>query len=138
MRWIEAFHIIAMVAWFAGLFYLPRLFVYHTTSSDEISIKRFKIMEWRLYWCITMPAAVLTTFFGLLLIALRYEHYAYATWLHVKLVLALGLWIYHIYLAVLLRDFAKGNNRHSERFYRIINEVPTVFLISIVLLAVVK
>lgn len=138
MLWIKAFHIIFMVMWFAGLFYLPRLFVYHAASADAISIERFKVMEWRLYWCITTPGAVLTTLCGIIMIVMGYQYYAHALWLQVKLALALGLWIYHIYLAFLLKRFATDRNRHSPRFYRILNEVPTLFLISMVILAVVK
>lgn len=138
MLWIKAFHIIFMVMWFAGLFYLPRLFVYHAASEDRISLERFKVMEWRLYWCITMPGAVLTTLLGITLMIMGYQYYAHALWLHVKLTLALGLWIYHIYLAFLLKRFAQDSNRHSQRFYRILNEVPTLFLLSMVILAVVK
>ncbi len=95
-------------------------------------------MEWRLYWCITTPGAVLTTLFGITLMIMGYQYYAHALWLHVKLTLALGLWIYHIYLAFLLKRFARDSNRHSQRFYRILNEVPTLFLLSMVILAVVK
>ncbi len=138
LLWVKAFHVIFMVMWFAGLFYLPRLFVYHAASSDKVSLERFKVMEWRLYWCITTPGAILTTLFGLTLMFARHHYYVHAMWLHIKLALVLGLWIYHAYLVLLLRDFAADNNQHSERFYRIINEVPTLFLISIVILAVVK
>ncbi len=95
-------------------------------------------MERRLYWGITMPGAVLTTVFGVWMITLAYSYYMHALWLHIKLVLALGLWIYHIYLAFLVKGFAEDRNRHSPKFYRILNEVPTVFLISMVILAVVK
>ncbi|MBY0378062.1 MAG: CopD family protein [Gammaproteobacteria bacterium] len=138
MLWIKAFHVIFMVMWFAGLFYLPRLFVYHAVSEDRISIERFKVMEWRLYWCITTPGAILTTLCGISLMIMGYSYYAHALWLHIKLALALGLWGYHIYLAVLLKHFAADKNRHSQRFYRVLNEVPTLFLISMVILAVVK
>ncbi len=138
MLWIKAFHIIAMVMWFSGLFYLPRLFVYHAKSQDTISLERFKVMEWRLYWCITTPGAILTTLFGIILMIMGYAYYSHAIWLHIKLALAVGLWIYHIYLAFLLKAFARDANRHSGHFYRILNEIPTLFLIAMVLLAVVK
>ncbi len=138
MLWIEAFHVICVVAWFAGLFYLPRLYVYHAAATDTISIERFKIMERRLYWGIATPAAILTTLFGAILIYLHYQYYLHAAWMHLKLTLAVGLWIYHIYLAKLLKQFARDDNHHSERFYRILNEVPTLFLISMVILVVVK
>ena len=138
MLWIKALHIIAMVMWFSGLFYLPRLFVYHAKSQDTLSLERFKVMEWRLYWCITTPGAILTTLLGIILMMMSYAYYSQATWLHIKLALAVGLWIYHIYLAFLLKAFARDMNRHSSRFYRILNEIPTLFLIAMVLLAVVK
>lgn len=134
---LKAFHIIAMVAWFAGLFYLPRLFVYHADSKDEISITRFKIMESRLYYAITWPAAVLTTLLGLWMIYL-YPFYMKMGWLYAKLAFVALLWIYHLSCGHYLKAFAEDRNRKKARFYRIFNELPTLLLISIVLLVVIK
>lgn len=138
MLWIKAFHIIAMVAWFAGLFYLPRLFVYHADCADKISIDRFKIMERRLYYGITWPAAILTSILGFTLIGLNPNYYLNAGWLHFKLGLVILVWAYHLSCGHYLRVFACGLNRNSAKFYRVFNELPTLLLIGIVVLAVVK
>ncbi|MBS0352053.1 MAG: protoporphyrinogen oxidase HemJ [Proteobacteria bacterium] len=138
MRWILAFHIIFMVAWFAGLFYLPRLFMYHTLSVDSISINRFKIMERKLFYMIMTPAGILTTLFGVWLMVLGWAGYQSQGWLHLKLVLVLLLWIYHGYCGYLLKLFRKNNNQKTAHFYRWFNEIPTLLLIVIVILAVVK
>ena len=135
---IKAFHIIAMVAWFAGLFYLPRLFVYHAEAHDKISLERFKIMERRLYYAITWPAAVLTTVFGFWLITYHSSYYFNAKWMHAKLALVLLLWIYHGLCGYFVKQFAKDINIKGHRFYRLFNEVPTVMLIAIVMLVVLK
>ena len=135
---IKALHIISMVAWFAGLFYLPRLFVYHTDAQDNISLERFKIMERRLYYGITWPSGVFTTVFGLLLIAYNPDYYLKAGWMHAKLSLIILLWVYHLTCGAFLKRFARDENTHKARFYRIFNEMPTFFLISIVLLVVIK
>ncbi len=138
MLWIKAFHIIAMVAWFAGLFYLPRLFVYHAESRDEPSLARFKIMERRLYYGITWPAALLTTGLGLILFSYNTQYYAKAGWMHAKLSLVLLLWIYHLACGYFLKQFAQDKNQRNSRFYRIFNELPTLLLLAIVLLVVLK
>lgn len=138
MLWVKAFHIIAVVAWFAGLFYLPRLFVYHADTHDKISIDRFKIMERRLYYGITWPAGLLTTCLGIILIAYNPSYYLKAGWLHAKLALVLLLWSYHLLCGHYLKSFAKDSNPKSSRFYRLFNELPTLLLISIVLLVVIK
>ena len=138
MLLIKAFHIIALVAWFAGLFYLPRLFVYHSTAEDCISLNRFKIMERRLYYGITWPAAILTTVFGLWLIYFNMDYYLKAGWMHAKLSLVLLLWIFHLTCGYYLKVFARDKNKKSSRFYRMFNEFPTILLISIVILVVVK
>ena len=138
MLFVKAFHIIAMVAWFAGLFYLPRLFVYHAAARDTISLERFKIMEKRLYYGITWPAAVLTTAMGLWLISYNLSYYLNAGWMHAKLSLVIWLWGYHLLCGHYLKAFARRENRKSSRFFRIFNEIPTLLLISIVLLVVVK
>jgi putative membrane protein len=138
MLWIKAFHIIFMVTWFSGLFYLPRLFVYHAMSSDEISNARFKIMERKLYFGITTPGAVFTIIFGLWLLSFNPSLYMQASWMYAKLGLVMLLVFFHIYLGKLLWDFKYNNNRHSHVFYRWLNEVPVIFLICIILLVVIQ
>ncbi|HAZ7574527.1 protoporphyrinogen oxidase HemJ [Legionella sp. PATHC032] len=138
MLFIKAFHIIALVAWFAGLFYLPRLYVYHAESQDKISVDRFKIMERRLYYGITWPAALATSLLGLWLLTYNLSYYLKAGWMHMKLALVLLLWIYHLICGHYLKAFALGNNTKSSRFYRFFNEMPTLLLVGIVLLVVVK
>lgn len=131
MLWIKAFHIIFMVTWFAGLFYLPRLFVYHATSEDAVSRERFKIMERKLFFGIMTPGAILTIGFGLWL-WLGYGFYG--GWLHAKLFLVAVLVAYHVYCGKLLFDFRHDRNRHGHVFYRWLNELPVVLLVAIVLL----
>lgn len=138
MPWIKALHIIAMVAWFAGLFYLPRLFVYHADAKDTISIERFKIMEHRLYYYIMLPAALLTLFFGFILLSFSANYYSHATWMHLKLGLVAILVIFHLYCGKCLHDFKQDNNHHSSLFYRWLNELPTLLLIAIVIIAEVQ
>ncbi len=138
MLWYKAWHIIAMVAWFAGLFYLPRLFVYHANTEDEISLKRFTIMERRLYYGIMWPAAVFTTFFGLAMVFQAKQYYLDQHWFHWKMAMVLFLWVYHGYCGHYLRLFAAQKNKHTSRFYRVFNEMPTIVLIGVVLLVVLK
>jgi protoporphyrinogen IX oxidase len=138
LKWLLALHVISMVCWFAGLFYLPRLFVYHTNAKDSISIERFKIMERRLYYCITTPAALLTTFFGLWLLSLDYSYYATLNWMHLKLLLVAILWAYHIACGYYTYQFKQDNNRKHEKFFRFFNEIPTILLIAIVILVIVQ
>ncbi|MFI4919826.1 MAG: protoporphyrinogen oxidase HemJ [Legionellales bacterium] len=138
MLFIKAFHIIAVVAWFAGLFYLPRLFVYHAEAQDSISLDRFKVMEKRLYYAITWPAAVVTTVLGLWLIGLNPSFYLKSGWMHAKLSLVLVLWGYHLACGHYLKLFSKNQNSKSDLFFRLFNEVPTVLLVGIVILVVVK
>lgn len=133
-----AFHIIAVVAWFAGLFYLPRLFVYHAASDDHISLERFKIMEYKLFWYIMTPAGVLASVLGVWLFLLNWQAYMLLGWMHAKLFLVLLLWVYHIYCGYLLQQFAAGHNRFSSKFYRFFNELPTIILVAVVILVVVK
>lgn len=138
MQWILALHIIFMVTWFAGLFYLPRLFVYHAMSDDTISIERFKIMERKLYYGITTPGAVLTIVFGIWLLAMNFHAYMQMGWMHLKLLLVLLLIFYHLYCGKLYHSFKNDKNCHGHVFYRWINEIPIVFLFAIVILVVVK
>ena len=135
MLWIKALHIIFMVTWFAGLFYLPRLFVYHALATDAPSLERFKTMERKLYYGIMAPGALLTIAFGAWL---WWGYGLGGSWLHAKLALVVLLVGYHVYCGFLILDFKHGRNRHGHVFYRWLNEVPVVFLIAIVILAVVK
>lgn len=139
MLWVKAFHIIAMVTWFSGLFYLPRLFVYHALSEDPLSQARFSTMERKLYYGIMTPGALFTLILGLwLLQGYGWAAYKTALWLHLKLTLVLILILFHLYCGYLRRQFQKNQNQHSHVFYRWLNEVPTLILISIVILTVVK
>ena len=139
MLWIKTFHIVFMVTWFAGLFYLPRLFVYHAMSEDKISNDRFKIMERKLFYGIMTPGAILTIVLGLwLLHDYAWQAYKNASWLHWKLTLVLTLVIYHIYCGYLVFKFKKDANSHSHVFYRWLNEFPVLVLIGSVALVIVK
>ncbi|HVA54816.1 MAG TPA: CopD family protein [Gammaproteobacteria bacterium] len=135
MSWVLAFHIIFMVTWFAGLFYLPRLFVYHAEASDEISLRRFETMERRLFIIMNIGATGTIIFGSWLLLGWWLPP---PVWLYVKLALVVLLIIYHIYCHKLLMDFRHNINRHSSRFYRWFNEIPGLLLIAIVILVVVK
>lgn len=136
--WVKAFHIIAMVAWFAGLFYLPRLFVYHVEINDEPGLERFEIMERRLYYAIMWPAAVTTTLLGLWLLFSSPSYYLHAPWMHAKLSLVILLWMFHWLCGRYRKKFLLRCNTHSQRFYRFFNEIPTLLLIAIVCLVTVK
>lgn len=139
MLLLKSLHLIFMVTWFAGLFYLPRLFVYHSMSSDDVSINRFKTMERKLYFGIMTPGAVLTLVFGAWLAAINgWGFYMEQTWFKVKLILLLLLAGYHIYCGKLLQDFKHDRNSHSHVWYRWFNEIPVIFLIAIILLTVYK
>ena len=138
MLWVKSFHIIFMVTWFAGLFYLPRLYVYHAMSSDEISNERFKIMERKLFFGITTPGMIFTIIFGLWLLSYNMHGYMQAGWMHMKLTLVLLLVLYHCYLGKLYFDFKNNRNKHGHVFYRILNEIPVFILAGIVILVVVK
>ena len=140
MLWFKAFHIIFVICWFAGLFYLPRLYVYHaqTNNSATKTIETFKIMEWKLFWYITTPAAILTGLFGWAVIFTNYHYYEHLNWLHIKLILVLVLYGFHFYLGKLLIDFRYNKNKHSHKFYRYLNEIPSALLVIIVLLAVIQ
>jgi protoporphyrinogen IX oxidase len=135
--WVKAFHLIFMVTWFAGLFYLPRLFVYHAQATDRDGIERFKIMERKLFFGIMTPGAVLTIAFGLWL-WLGYGIGRNAGWLHAKLAIVLLLVAYHVWCGKLVRDFKHDRNTRSHVWYRWFNEVPVLFLFAVVILVVVK
>jgi putative membrane protein len=136
--WLKALHIIFVVTWFAALFYLPRLFVYHSSSTDAISRDRFKVMEGKLYRVIMRPSMLLATGFGLWLLFLGWNGFAGSGWLWVKLTAVVALLGYHHYCARLVRAFAADANPHSETFYRWFNELPALVLILVVIMVVVK
>jgi putative membrane protein len=135
--WIKALHIIAMVCWFAGLFYLPRLFVYHALSDDATSRERFCVMERKLYRGIMLPSMILTLVLGLWLLYLN-PVWLKMGWLHAKLLLVVILIGYHHACGAMLKRFARGENGRSHVFYRWFNEVPVLILLLIVVLVVVK
>ena len=135
MLWIKSFHVIFMVTWFAGLFYLPRLFVYHAMSDDKISTERFKIMERKLFYGIMTPGGVLTVILGLWM----WLGYGISgTWMHIKFALVLLLIAYHIYCGKLLLDFKHDRNTRGHIFYRWFNEFPVLLMVAIIILVVVK
>ena len=139
LAYIKAFHIIAVIAWMAGLLYLPRLFVYHASSKiGSEQSETFKVMEWRLLRFITTPAMLATWVFGLILAFSPLVNWSQDGWLHAKLVLVVILTGFSGLLAKWTKDFASDRNTRSPRFYRIANEVPTVLMIIIVILVVVR
>ncbi|HQW82600.1 MAG: CopD family protein [Rhodanobacteraceae bacterium] len=140
MLWLKAFHIIFVVTWFAGLFYLPRLFVYHVGASDEVSHQRFVVMERRLLG-ITHLGGALAAGFGTALLIWWLMHtpdYVKQGWLHAKLTLVALLFIYHVSMARFVGHFRERRNTRSERWFRVYNEVPALLLIGIVVLVVVR
>ena len=135
MEMIKAWHIIVMVTWFAALFYLPRLFVYHAMSDDKISQERFKVMERKLFYGIMTPGGIITIALGLWL----WLGYGFSGgWLHAKVTLVGALVIYHIYCGKLLLDFKHDRNKHSHVFYRWFNEAPVFALVGIIILVELK
>lgn len=139
MLWAKAFHIIFVVTWFAALFYLPRLFVYHAACNDEAGNERFKIMERKLYRGIMIPSAILTFIFGAWTLSdYSWQQMTVMHWLHVKLLLVVGLYIYHDYCGKIVKQFSKDENTRSHVFYRWFNEIPVIILIAVVILVVVK
>lgn len=136
MLWLKAFHIVFVVTWFAGIFYLPRLFIYHAAATDAPGIERFQMMERRLFGIMTIGAS-LTLLFGLAMMVVTPALLA-TGWLRVKLLLVLSLIAYHAGCYRLMVDLRLGRNRRSPTWYRIFNEVPALLLIAIVILAVVK
>ena len=136
--WLKALHIIAMVCWFAGLFYLPRLFVYHAMSEDQTSSERFCVMERKLYRGIMLPSMIATLIFGIWLISLNPGYYFSQGWMHAKLTLVILLIGYHHVCGAQLKRFARGENQRSHVFYRWFNEAPVLVLFAVVILVVVK
>ena len=134
MLWIKSFHLIFMVTWFAGLFYLPRLFVYHAMSEDEISNQRFKIMERKLYNGIMTPAAIVTLASGFWLLSYGF----WGKWMVLKLLIVAAVVVYHIWCGIVIKRFAADQNQKSHVYYRVLNEVPVLMMVPIVILVVVK
>jgi putative membrane protein len=136
MLWLKAFHVIFVVTWFAGLFYLPRLFIYHAAATDQIGIERFVVMERRLFMIMTIGAA-LAAVLGAAMVA-RAPGYLLMGWLQLKLALVVSLIGYHLWCYRLMSDLRGRRNLRSDRWYRWFNEVPALLLLAIVVLAVVK
>lgn len=136
--WYKALHIFFMIAWMAGIFYLPRLMVYNAETNDAAVKSQLNIMQKRLWFFIT-PFAFLTLIFGILSIAqYGYDWFKASKWMHIKLALVALFYIYHAYLFVLMRRFNAGTNTHGARFYRFLNEAPVLALLAIVILAIIK
>ena len=136
--WLKAFHIISVVTWFAAIFYLPRLFVYHADATDEISRERFKIMERKLYRGIMTPSMVVVIALGLWMLFMNAGFYFSQGWMHAKLTLVALLVVYHFYCGHLLNVFKEDRNTRSHVFYRWFNEVPVFILLGVVILVVVR
>ena len=136
MLWLKAFHIVFVVTWFAGIFYLPRLFMYHALATDTVSIERFQTMEKRLFGIMTI-GATLTLLFGVSMVSVA-PGLLQAGWLHAKLTLVVLLIGYHHACGPLLKKFERGENRRSHKWFRVFNEVPVFLMLGIVVLVVVK
>ena len=134
MLWYKTLHIVFMVTWFAGLFYLPRLFVYHALSDDKISRDRFMVMERKLFWGIMTPGAILTIIFGILLI----QYHEFLLWLKIKIFLVALLGLYHVWCGKIMLDFKNGRNTHGHVWFRVFNEVPVLLLFVIIYLVIFK
>ena len=135
---IKSLHLIAVISWMAGLLYLPRIFVYHSENSNEIVVSVFKTMERKLFYYIMMPAMFLSWLFGLILISLIGFENLGNLWLQLKFVFVILLTIYHFYLGSLLNKFSLDQNQKSSKFYRYINEIPTILLILIIFIVIFK
>jgi protoporphyrinogen IX oxidase len=138
MLWIKAFHLIAVICWFAGLFYLPRLFVYHAMSEDEASRERFKIMERKLYRGIMTPSLLTTFVLGVWMLYLNWDFYKTQNWMWAKLFLAALLIGYNHWCGYHLKKFAQDKNTRSHIYFRWFNEIPVLILIAVVILVIVR
>ncbi|HET8731605.1 MAG TPA: protoporphyrinogen oxidase HemJ [Moraxellaceae bacterium] len=136
--WLKALHVIAVVTWFAGLFYLPRLFVYHAMADDKVGADRFKIMERKLYRGIMWPSLVLTVTLGCWMLAGNWAFYRTQGWMHLKLALVASLIAYHLACGHFVRTFRDDRNTRSHVFFRIFNELPVIGLVGIVILVIVR
>lgn len=139
MLWVKALHVISIIAWMAGLFYLPRLFVYHVNAEmGSVQSETFKVMERRLYWAITTPAMVASWVFGLWLVFWYGAGDWWAVWSWAKVFLVVVLTLYHFFLGSCSRRFGEDRNARSEKFYRVINEVPTLLMVGIIIAVIVR
>jgi putative membrane protein len=136
--WLKVLHLFAVISWFAGIFYLPRLFVYHAMSEDTISHERFIIMERKLFWGIMTPSAILALLFGSGLVAINPAFYFQSGWFHAKLTCVFLLFAYHFMCWRYLLAFRANRNTRTHRFYRVFNEAPVILLLAILILVVVK
>ncbi len=136
--YLKALHIISLVAWFAGLFYLPRLFVYHAMTTNHESVAQYKIMERKLYFGIMTPAAFVTILSGLVLYAHHKEAYWHFSWMNCKLIAVVLLIFFHLSCGYYLKQFKLNKNIHHHRFFRFYNEIPTVLLVFIVVMVIVR
>ncbi len=137
MLWIKAFHIITIICWFAGIFYLPRLFVYHAMAEDQKTKDHLKVMERKLYRFVT-PFMVLTVLLGIYLMSANWEYFLNATWFQIKVACVVLLVTYHFYCGKLVQDFADDKNQRNDRFYRVFNELPVLLLFTIVIMVIVR
>lgn len=138
MLWVKAFHLIAVVCWFAALFYLPRLFVYHAMCEDDISSERFKVMERKLYRGIGTPSMLATLILGLWLVSYQWDYYQTASWFWLKVAMVAVLVGYHFMCARCIRLFRENQNPYGHVFYRWFNEFPVLLLVGIVILVIVR
>lgn len=138
MLWLKALHLIAVVSWFAGLFYLPRLFVYHVMAEDTVGQERFIIMERKLYRGIMWPSMVVAVALGLWMLVENWAYYKTQGWMHAKLALAILLIAYHFVCGYHLRTLREGRNTQSHVYFRIFNELPVLGLVGIVILVIVR
>lgn len=138
MLWVKAFHIVFVICWFSGIFYLPRLFVYHAMSEDQTSKDRFVIMERKLFWGITTPSAILTIALGSWLLIANSSYFMYQPWMHAKLGLVALVVVFHLYCWWYMKQLRDEISIRSHVFFRVFNELPVFVLIAIVVLVVVK
>lgn len=136
--WLKAFHIVAVICWFAGIFYLPRLFIYHAAANDDISKERFQVMESKLYRVIMNPSMLVTLVLGIWMLVDRWQAYSTHTWMWLKIALVVILIGYHHYCLTIMKNLAAGTSPHSDKFLRVFNEIPVLILVAIVILVVVK
>ena len=137
-QWVLAFHLMAVICWFAALFYLPRLFVYHAMAEDAVSIERFKIMERKLYRGIANPSMIATVILGLWLVYLNPQAYISQGWFHLKTLLVIVLIGYHHICLAHMKKLAEYSNNKTHVYFRFFNEVPVLFMVAIVILVIVK
>jgi putative membrane protein len=136
--WVKAFHIVAVICWFSGIFYLPRLFVYHAMSEDQVSRDRFVIMERKLFWGITTPSAIATVVLGSWLLLANASYFMAAPWMHAKLALVALVIAYHVRCWFYMRALREDTSLQTHKFFRVFNELPVFVLVGIVILVVVK